>query len=426
MANLASFGTKEYWMEPMNSFLNTHRDSFKMFIDDVCYVPAPIASLSHKASTSASPAYAPGYFSSETNLSYTTPMTIMQRLPPTSREGFPSLPYLIDQARAFADLVQLWLEAINPKPSPLDNPVATHTNPQRKMDILHAVQGEPDFAAFNDACEELNFKTLESLNRAERADPRPSKSDMGTLDPIALIDSLHDSVDGEDPGSDDAQTRRSLDLITSTMVSSPTILPREMAPSKGVGLKKVSNTREWDHFTDDEGGGGRLYNYTSRGSISASASTYDLPHPQYRDRPGSAGFSGSVSNLQDSFRRVLASRGSDHSPMSGYTGGGSTVSSAVSSDTEHATTALPSYEREIRHRERRAHARELITQHVEQAKLKAAEKKEKKEAKPKTPLAALRKKRREKDGGSSAIRQEDHLLQQQQQQQHDKSSENWY
>nr|POF01035.1 hypothetical protein CFP56_20983 [Quercus suber] len=414
MANLASFGTKEHWMEPMNSFLNTHRDSFKMFIDDVCYVPAPITGLSHKASTSASPAYAPGYFSSETSLSYTTPMTIMQRLPPTSREGFPSLPYLIDQARAFADLVQLWLEAINPKPSPLDNPIGTHTNPQRKVDILQAIQSESDFLAFHETCEELNFKTLESLNRAERADPRPTRTDVGTLDPIALIDSLQDSVDAEGHLVDNPQARRSIDLLASPMANDPTILPREMTTLKDFGVKQLSNTRDWNHFTDDVDSVGRPYDYTSKGSVSASASTYDLPHPHYRDRPGSAGLSGSVSSIHDSFRRVLASRGSDNSPISAYAGGGSTVSSAVSSDTEHATTALPSYEREIRHRERRAHARELITQHVEQAKLKAAEKKEKKEAKPKTPLAALRKKRREKDG-SSAGRQEDQQLQQQQQ-----------
>ncbi|KAI7031731.1 hypothetical protein KC352_g47421, partial [Hortaea werneckii] len=87
MANMASFGTKEHWMEPMNAFLTQHRESFKAFIDDICYVPTALsgATAGYTGSPVASPTYAPGVVSAETNLSYTTPMTIMQRLPPTSR-----------------------------------------------------------------------------------------------------------------------------------------------------------------------------------------------------------------------------------------------------------------------------------------------------------------------------------------------------
>lgn len=39
---------------------------------------------------------------------YATPLTILSRLSQSSREGFPSLPYLIDQPRAFASLVMMW------------------------------------------------------------------------------------------------------------------------------------------------------------------------------------------------------------------------------------------------------------------------------------------------------------------------------
>ncbi|KAI1333714.1 GTPase [Xylariaceae sp. FL0016] len=92
LANLSSFGKKESWMEPMNKFLTLHRQSFKDYIDQMCSIPT-------ERNVVALPA------------SYSTPITILGRLSPTSREGFPSLPYLIDHQRNFAALVKLWLES---------------------------------------------------------------------------------------------------------------------------------------------------------------------------------------------------------------------------------------------------------------------------------------------------------------------------
>ena len=85
-------------MEPMNAFLTSHRQEFKSFVDELCSISAD-----HRTSTIPP--------------SYATPITILGRLPGTSREGFPSLPYLIDQARECAGLVDVWLDArkeINP------------------------------------------------------------------------------------------------------------------------------------------------------------------------------------------------------------------------------------------------------------------------------------------------------------------------
>lgn len=78
-------------MEPMNQFLNTHRQEFKYFVDNICGISPD------RASSAIPPSYA-------------TPITILGRLPNTSREGFPSLPYLIDQAKECAALVTLWLD----------------------------------------------------------------------------------------------------------------------------------------------------------------------------------------------------------------------------------------------------------------------------------------------------------------------------
>ena len=123
LANLSQFGQKEAWMEPMNRFLNAHRNGLKDFLDEICSIPS-------ERNTFALPA------------SYSTPITILARLPPTSREGFPSLPYLIDHARNFAALINLWLASA---PADLDT------------------QEESDLHDFHHHCLTLQRRTDECL-----------------------------------------------------------------------------------------------------------------------------------------------------------------------------------------------------------------------------------------------------------------------
>jgi len=132
---MSSFGAKEPWMEPMNQFLTAHRQLFKGFIDTICSVSPELG------------------LSSAIPPSYATPITILARLPPTSREGFPSLPYLIDHARAFAELVTLWL----------DCPARTG-----KHQIL-----DGDILRFHELCVDLQERTKQCLAKAEQAE-RPS------------------------------------------------------------------------------------------------------------------------------------------------------------------------------------------------------------------------------------------------------------
>lgn len=91
LANLSNIGKKEVWMEPMNRFLSSRRQALKDFIDEVCAIPA-------ERSNNVLPA------------PYSTPITILGRLPPLAREGFPSLPFLVDHARAYASLIRLWVD----------------------------------------------------------------------------------------------------------------------------------------------------------------------------------------------------------------------------------------------------------------------------------------------------------------------------
>ncbi|KAI3322566.1 Rho GTPase activation protein [Xylariaceae sp. AK1471] len=92
LANLSQFGKKESWMEPMNKFLGVRRQSFKNYIDQLCSVPSDRNPITVPAS-------------------YSTPVMILGRLAPRGREGFPSLPYLIDHQRNYAALVKLWVES---------------------------------------------------------------------------------------------------------------------------------------------------------------------------------------------------------------------------------------------------------------------------------------------------------------------------
>ncbi len=123
----------------MNAFLTSHRQEFKAFVDEICAISAD-----HRTSTIPP--------------SYATPITILSRLPGTSREGFPSLPYLIDQARECAGLIDVWLDS------------------RKEIDPNIAMSEE--MRRFDELCEQSREKSKHCLHRAEQAE-RPS----GTLEP---------------------------------------------------------------------------------------------------------------------------------------------------------------------------------------------------------------------------------------------------
>lgn len=378
MANMASFGTKEPWMEPMNAFLVQHRESFKTFIDDVCYVPEPISSAAYPNS-STTPTYPPGVVSAEQHLSYTTPMTIMQRLPPSSREGFPSLPYLIDQARSFADLIHLWLDAIAALSSPGD---AATLPGKSHADILHAITStEGDLKDFHRLCEELNTRTQECLNRAERAERPDSPHSFQWEDVINQLQKAqikNASAADKDSALGDAV---------------------ESNPAIEATLRQLRGQEE---DTDEDAPVHGIYSDQTM-SRTEPALVDTTPRSHNWGRPGSATLGNS---FQGSAGRNYSQNSQSIHESPGQSASVSGVSSAVSSDTEHATTALPNYEREIRHRERREMARFQIQKQVEAARTREKEKdkdrdKEKeKDKKKSTKLIPTLRKKKEKDGST--------------------------
>ena len=118
-------------MEPMNQFLHSHRQEFREFVDAICTINPD------RAGSTIPPSYA-------------TPITILGRLPATNCEGFPSLPYLIDQARECACLVTLWLEARN--------------------DIESSTSLSDDLRRFNLLCEHIYQTSKDRLSLAENSD----------------------------------------------------------------------------------------------------------------------------------------------------------------------------------------------------------------------------------------------------------------
>lgn len=146
---MTTFGSKEPWMEPMNRFLLSNRNDFKEFVDSICAIPADRPA----------PIVTP---------SYATPIQILGRLPPTSREGFPSLPFLVDHARSFAHLIRIWLEVA----------------PTRLPELEEV---DPVIYKFHEAALRLDHRTKECLDRAEEAE-RPNGKLAGKWE--ELVDAI--------------------------------------------------------------------------------------------------------------------------------------------------------------------------------------------------------------------------------------------
>ena len=123
----------------MNKFLAASTNQFRAFVDEVCGV-----SSSQIASARLEPQYG-------------APNQIRGRLPALSREGLPSLPFLLDHAKLLAQVVDLWV---------------THA-PEKISDATddEAVQ------AFHAVCVKLSRKSKECLKAAEQAERPDERSE---------------------------------------------------------------------------------------------------------------------------------------------------------------------------------------------------------------------------------------------------------
>jgi len=371
-------------MEPMNTFLNSHRQEFKSYLDNIC-------SISSMASPA--PPIPP---------SYSTPLAILQRLPPTSREGFPSLPYLIDHARNFAALVDLWLE-----------------NTRISAPNIETTDG--DLLRFHQICVALNERTSDCLNRAERAE-RPSSSLSVKWE--ELVEQLQGSAsfetgrgaatknrgtlrdDGREsmttsPGTGDEQTSSS---STSTPVTvKPVTIPRtrhQQHSSISASASSLTSTTSNTIANPFAGKTPRSAGYapslndsvsqppSTNASASASAAEETPPgssdglhmapppsYPQTRAHPSvSAGsFTYTTPNSQINSSALANSGAFSHPPRSagGHSVEGSDAGSILD---EEYTTALPAFSKDTVTKERRVFRGVLPFQRKRKDKEKTKEK----------------------------------------------------
>jgi hypothetical protein len=134
---MSKFGTKETWMEPMNRFLATATPEFKKFIDDICAISSSQATITMEPQ-------------------YATPTQIRGRLPVASREGLPSLPYLLDTSKLLSALTELWT-------------AHAPSNFAEETDLDDALKD------FHTMCADLQARTKELFSAAEQAEKPDGK-----------------------------------------------------------------------------------------------------------------------------------------------------------------------------------------------------------------------------------------------------------
>lgn len=123
-------------MEHMNlAFLSPCRQQFKDFVDTICAVPAEGVENQQPAS-------------------YSAPRAIFSRLPPSSKEGFPRTPYLIDHCRNLSALVNLWMDSYR----------GAHSG------FINAPIHDADLRQFHTLCTELRLKAQASLANADHVE----------------------------------------------------------------------------------------------------------------------------------------------------------------------------------------------------------------------------------------------------------------
>lgn len=340
---MSTFGSKEHWMEPMNTFLTSHRQQFKDFLDNICSVPS--------STTNATPMPP----------SYSTPLAILQRLPPTSREGFPSLPYLIDHARNFAALVILWLDG------------TTNT-----ADGISVADG--DLLKFHEISVSLDQRTRDCLSRAERAE-RPSSS--LSLKYEELIEQLEASMtldiskrgqgrSAQQPTSsqqDLAQYRRTDDEGDGSSSTASTPITMAPRPSKHRTYSTSGNSHQ-----PTVGSATTVSSRYAPSSSAASASASASASAAEETPPGSAGTSWpgedpreSTSSTRNTTHRTTsfhrsAKAGSAtlRNPPGSSSSTRATIGSGVEESDEEYTTALPTLPTEPAGRDKDRDGKERI------------------------------------------------------------------
>ena len=153
-------------MSPANAFLAGSRAAFCAFIDALTALPA--TDRQHARSSGSKVA------------AYATPLAVFTRLDAAAREGFPSLPHLIDPGRSFAGLVTLWLDHQRALPGSSGigargpgGPAADNDDGTADADAMRGTTPPAPLLRFHALCTALRQRGRAVFERAERAEARP-------------------------------------------------------------------------------------------------------------------------------------------------------------------------------------------------------------------------------------------------------------
>jgi hypothetical protein len=274
LANLTTIGKKEPWMEPMNRFITTQRQQFKDFLDEVCSIPAE---------RTKTPLPAP----------YSTPNTILGRLSPMAREGFPSLPYLVDQGRNFAALVKLWADA---QQQHQQQQATANGSPGQQKTY------EGDLLRFHNLCMDLHERSMVCLERINALRSAAAAA-AAVADPLS-------------PSSTTTLDDQLADVMANVNIADMLNLP---AYSGGVNSPTTWGT-ESDPALRPPGSSGSDMEFPGGGMSGSQFGTISIARDRDRDsRHGSFSREVSSSSLRQLARNVEAS---SNSSAQQYSGGG--------------------------------------------------------------------------------------------------------
>ena len=240
----------------MNKFLAASTNEFKAFIDEICAVPS-----SYLASGNLEPQFA-------------APNQIRSRLPALSREGLPSLPFLLDHAKLLAQLVHLWI---------------SHA-PEHISDATD----DEAVRAFHSLCVQLGRKSRDCLKAAEQAE-RPDEKSESTWQrlltdqqkSISSSNAFEDQLARSHPDADITALPQTADAVVEVEYKASETSP--VAIGEGDTTPSSSASAAWDRripFPHRTAEARALTNSTNSSSASIDMIDEARPRPLPSSRDG--------------------------------------------------------------------------------------------------------------------------------------------
>lgn len=242
-------------MAPMDEFCSQHRKQFEFYIDAVC-APVNETNPSHTPETESkrlingTNGRRPSSAASDSAFTYTAgPLAAMtRRLAPIAREGYLSLPHLIDPARNLAALVDLWL---------------AYASGMHESLLRSAEDDNDSLARFHRLCLVLGQKTRAHATRIDQdASPSSGRIGIALQKWVALAERIEacpelfwrpPAEDAEHDGSSGSITGRKSSVAAGAVLAARPGSSPAVSSDKGKARTSVLLGRTNDKIPEPEG-----------------------------------------------------------------------------------------------------------------------------------------------------------------------------